>query len=96
MERGEDAAWRLRLPVVSFKLVTGMTAVDPVSRVVSATVRVRLKVVNGQCCTDIYFTRAAVPAAKLIQTTQLCSRVGEHQRLTSISSVCGGSPMMVR
>jgi hypothetical protein len=69
VERVENAAWRLRLPVVSFELVTGMTAVHPVSRVVSATVRVRLKVVNGQGCTDIHFTRAAVPAAKLIQTT---------------------------
>ena len=31
-----------------------------------------------------------------LETALQLSWVGEHQRLTSTSSVCGGSPMMVR
>jgi hypothetical protein len=68
VERVEDAVWRGVLPVVSFELVTGMTAVHPVAGVVSTTARAWLKMVNRQRRADVHFTCAAITTAELIQT----------------------------
>src|SRR5690242_11181036 len=67
-------------PVVAFKLITCMTAIDEIIYCVAATMNTRPKMVYGKPSSYIAFPNTAVTTAIIIENTDLLAKSGSHQR----------------
>jgi hypothetical protein len=67
MEGMQDTLRRVRLPIVTFRVVAGKAAVDPVRGGILTATRRGLKVVNRQFRTHVRFADTAVGAAEVVE-----------------------------
>lgn len=77
----ENTTFRFWLPVITFELIAGMTAIDQIIPCIAAAPGARLKVIQRQTCPGIGFANLTIAASKVIEFSDLLSQFGDtHDR----------------